>query len=386
LLKSIAGSGRPDVAEKDPEPEPEIEAPRPPVASISCADESFACAIKATIDKSNARWARKIADKVIRGDANNLEALEIAAIADQISGDNKSSAALWKTLMKVLTLSHRYDQALDALVRYYRLSHEDQLADDYFAAVARTPAVHASLRVKLDHLKKSDIACWKSLRGHVRQPLYDILFAESDVIQVSPCDGLPVTMPVNCRCATGKNIVAIINQADQDAFQHLRKFLPTLSAKSQAIVKAAVDAASCNDETYHNLLTMPRLNGAVIVDASNVAWHGQDMIACPKPRLNRLHAVQRELRRRGYFPIIVIADANFPYDIDDPCCAKQMIANKEISLVNSGIDADEQIVREARRLKVPVVTNDYMTDWDGDQIVEKIQYTIEQNGSVSLYR
>jgi hypothetical protein len=53
--------------------------------------------------------------------------------------------------------------------------------------------------------------------------------------------------------------------------------------------------------------------------------------------------------------------------------------------VPSGTDADEYIVREARRLRAAVVTNDYMADWDMDGDVEKLQYSISpSNLSVTL--
>jgi hypothetical protein len=62
-----------------------------------------------------------------------------------------------------------------------------------------------------------------------------------------------------------------------------------------------------------------------------------------------------------------------------------MVDEEQIHLVLGGSDADEQILREAQRLQAPVVTNDYMTDWDPDQNITKIQYSFTSDGKPTIY-
>ena len=84
------------------------------------------------------------------------------------------------------------------------------------------------------------------------------------------------------------------------------------------------------------------------------------------------------------FPVILYADAPLPYTVDDPAALRAMLGRGEIALVDSGVDADEVLLREAKRWSAPLVTNDYMTDWDPENEVTKIQYTISLTGEAHL--
>jgi hypothetical protein len=52
--------------------------------------------------------------------------------------------------------------------------------------------------------------------------------------------------------------------------------------------------------------------------------------------------------------------------------------------VDSGVDADEVLLREAKRFSAPLVTNDYMTDWDPGNEVPKIRFTLSLTGEAYL--
>ena len=77
-------------------------------------------------------------------------------------------------------------------------------------------------------------------------------------------------------------------------------------------IRAALVRAAGDDPALLNpLLRAPR--GPVVVDASNVAMHGQGDLVNPQPRLRTLLAMRRALLQRGFFPIVMIGDANLPH-------------------------------------------------------------------------
>ena len=72
------------------------------------------------------------------------------------------------------------------------------------------------------------------------------------------------------------------------------------------------------------------------------------------------------MRVRGYFPVALYADANLPYFIDEPAPLRTMRDGRELTLVDAGTVADEVLLRTAKHLQAPLVTNDKMEDWDPD--------------------
>lgn len=95
---------------------------------------------------------------------------------------------------------------------------------------------------------------------------------------------------------------------------------------------------------------------AVLVDASNVARYQPN--ARKKGKLCDLLEMRRELRRQGYFPITMIADASLPHFIDNKAELKAMVTRGEILMVDAGHEADDEITRLVQRTSAPVVTND----------------------------
>ena len=81
---------------------------------------------------------------------------------------------------------------------------------------------------------------------------------------------------------------------------------------------------------------------------------------------------------------MIYADANLPYVIDDPAALRLMLGRREILLVDAGTVADEVLLRQAKYLTAPLVTNDKMDDWDPDGEVPKVRYTISLGGEAHL--
>ena len=94
----------------------------------------------------------------------------------------------------------------------------------------------------------------------------------------------------------------------------------------------------------------------VLVDASNVARFRSNKYG--KGRLADLQLMRQELQRLDCWPIIFIADASLPYNIDQPNELREMARNGEIIITDKGIEADEILAREARATGAYVVTND----------------------------
>jgi len=139
------------------------------------------------------------------------------------------------------------------------------------------------------------------------------------------------------------------------------------------------------DASYIVPLTNDKsVSRTAVVDSSNIAWIGQEDLARGRPRLKSVLDVRKALRLRGYFPILLFADANLPYAIDDKEKFQHMVGRGEIRLVDAGVVADEEILRNAKRCMAVVVTNDYMEDWDPHNQVKKIGIALSHTGQVSF--
>jgi hypothetical protein len=383
LRKAIAVSSALPAA---PRHESAHAAPAPPVVRDRTAWE-FVEAVRRHLDKSHGSVARQIAADVLRHAPENEIALDIHARALEAGGDAKSAIADLRALLHFQIGHAEHTEGATTLARLFAISPDTKAARDYFTALASSNADMDAIKELFDKLRGTQSDIHKSLSEAAHGDIAAALFAERPKSRTSPDDPLPITVPVAVgRVATGRLIVAWINRNQIEAVQAVRSAISSASDADKATVAAAVAAASDGDTTYYRLLARSVLAGPVVVDASNVAWHGQEMIAAPKPRMSQVLAVRKALRARGNFPIMMVADANLPFVVDDTALARRMVADGEISLVTSGTDADEYILREAKRLRIPAVTNDYMADWDPDQQVAKLQYSIAQNdGRATIY-
>ena len=94
----------------------------------------------------------------------------------------------------------------------------------------------------------------------------------------------------------------------------------------------------------------------VLVDASNVARYLKNRYG--KGQLIHLQMMRQELQRLDCWPIVFVADASLPYNIDQPNELREMARQGEIILTDKGVEADEILAREARATGAYVVTND----------------------------
>jgi hypothetical protein len=221
------------------------------------------------------------------------------------------------------------------------------------------------------------------LKNWCREPLKALLFGNQNATDDTPTNRtiLPVGL-MNSGALNGvtpQMVIEAIDLGNTKLVNELRAAIPKLDKLIRHEVEQAIRAVG--DESYVRILAHRSLAGPAVIDASNVAYYEQEYLANSKPAIANILSVRRALRWSGYFPILIIADANLPFVIDSPSQIRAMAHRSEIDLVASGTDADEVIVRNAL-----VVTNDYMADWDKDDIIHKVQFSISMtDGSATLY-
>lgn len=122
----------------------------------------------------------------------------------------------------------------------------------------------------------------------------------------------------------------------------------------------------------------------IVVDGANVAYIEKSENGGPK--IDNILAVDRELKDKGYEPIIIV-DASLQYEIDDAEHFETLINNQTIRQAPAGTDADFFILETAREHKAKIVTNDRYKDYqDKYNWIEKARLPLMIiNGAVELY-
>ena len=323
---------------------------------------------------------------MLRYAPSDIEALDIHSKACEGLGDTRSAAESLRSLLVILTARGKFVEAATVIGRLFALVPDSKAAREYFNALSHAQIDLNDVRAIFEHLRVTSPDVHQALQSLALGEIGGALFAVRSLGHLLPDTALPINVPASVgRVVTARLIVSWIDKNNGNAVQGLRVGMSQISVEQRELVSAALHDHT-GDASYLRLMTRPSLAGPTVVDASNVAWHGQEMLSSPKPRMGQIVAVRKALRERGYFPIILVGDANLPFVVDEPAIARKMVADHEITLVPSGTDADEYILREAQRLGAPVVTNDYMTEWDPSQNVRKLQYSIAHNtGAASIY-
>ena len=95
--------------------------------------------------------------------------------------------------------------------------------------------------------------------------------------------------------------------------------------------------------------------GDIVIDGANVAF--EERSADGKPKVSNLVAIARQVRDRGYEPIIII-DASLRHEVDDPRQLEALIDDQRVRQVPAGTDADFFVLKTAEQQRAPVVSND----------------------------
>ena len=346
-------------------------------------------AVRHLLDRGKFDPALGLAEDVLKTDAQETDALEIAVRALEGKQDARAAASFARRLLTVQIARQELSEAAETLFRLLRLPTRPDEADgdarQYLAALnsSDTAAVEAGRRM-LTRLRGSDPAAHRRLTDMIaaKTTLGPVLMPPPGLLGLD--DPLPLTLG-NGRTVTARQAMEAVERG-LPLVDSLRAVLVALEIAdpdtSARLWTALEQAASDEPARLIPLRRTPR--GPIVVDGSNVAWFDQESLVQGKPRLRHLRAMRRLLWARGFFPVVLYADANLPYFVDEPAALRAMRDRRELTLVDAGTVADEVLLRQAKLLGAPLVTNDKMEDWDPEREVPKVRYTISIGGEAHL--
>ncbi len=345
-------------------------------------------AVRHLMDKGKWEAALALAEDVLRADGEERDALDIAAHASEGRREPRLAAAFVRRLLAVQIGRGEIPAATETLERLLRIlphPHEaDAEARRLLLALSSsdTQAVEAARRM-LTRLRGAAPAAADWLAGKVmaQTALGPVLMPPPGAL--APDDVLPLRLSLT-RPLTVRQTLQAVDRGAEALINAVRDALAGIAgSETHTRIWAALEQASAGEpERLIPLRRVPR--GPVVVDGSNVAWFDQESLAQGKPRLRHLLSVRRALWARGFFPVVLHADANLPYFIDDKAGLLALRDQGELGLVDAGTVADEVLLRTAKLLGAPLVTNDRMEDWDPGGEVPKARYAVSVSGAAYL--
>ena len=345
------------------------------------------------LDKGKHDVALALAEDVLKADADDADALDIASRAMEGKKDLRSAAAYARRLLGVEITRQETVAAAETLRRLLRLVARPEGAEaearQYLSALSPADAAGVEAgRLLLSKLRGADPYAhgWLANIIVTQTPLAPVLMPPPGAL--GPDDPLPLKLAMRLEpglTATARSVIEAVDRGDSlvDAVRSALLAPEAADPAGRARIWAALEQAASDDPA--RLIPLRRTpRGPAVVDGSNVAWFDQESLVHGQPRLRHLRAVRRALWARGFFPVVLYADANLPYSIDEPAALRGLRDNSELQLVDAGTQADEVLLRAAKLLGAPLVTNDRMEDWDPEHEVTKLRYTISPGGEAHL--
>ena len=180
----------------------------------------------------------------------------------------------------------------------------------------------------------------------------DAEIAPDQVVILPAYNAVPLT-PRRIAKAVAAGEVALVGKVRQGIALLQEQDAPRADALLRAVA------------TIHAPFIEPLLRegGPVVVDASNVARFNPDPLSLTETtRLSHLLQMRDYLLRSGYFPVLMIADANLGYYVDDRSGYGKLLAEDVLREVPGNTSADDDIIAQARLQNAPVVSNDTFSD------------------------
>ncbi|MGI4791725.1 MAG: NYN domain-containing protein [Janthinobacterium lividum] len=373
-----------------PPPTPRQRSFGPEPQEAQKATSPWLTAVKHLVDKGKFEAALALAEDVLKTDDDNQDALEIGVRAWE--GRKEPRNALFPA-RRLLTLQLRQTEtiaAADTLLTLFRLLPSPEQAEPDVrqflnALTAADTAGVAATRLMLTRLHSLSPVSHDWLTAYIvaQTSLGPVLMPPPGAF--SPDDPLPLKLKLG-RPITARHLTEAVDRAQLSLVEAARAALLGLEAADLSTfsrVWAALEQAASDDP--NRLLALRRTpRGAAVVDGSNVAWFDQESLVHGRPRLRHLTAMRRALWARGFFPVVLYADANLPYFIDDKPALLTMRDRQELTFVDAGTVADEVLLRVAKQMGAPLITNDKMEDWDPEGDVRKVRYAISMGGEAHL--
>ncbi len=359
--------------------------PAPPAVSAA-----WPVAVAHLLDKSKFDAALALAEDVLKTDPDDSDALQIAVRASEGRKEPRLAFGLARRLLAVLLRRADYQAGAETLLTLLRLSPSpEQVEPDVRLFLADFPAASSeavsAARLMLSRLRGISPAAHSRLAEFLaaRTTLGPVLMPPPGAL--GPDDPLPLTLPLG-RPVTARQLADAVDRALAALVDSARSALQALEAadpETYSRVWAALEQAASDDPLRLGpLKRTPR--GAAVVDGSNVAWFDQESLVQGHPRLRPILAIRRTLWGKGFFPVVLYADANLPYFIDDKPALLRMRDRQELTFVDAGTTADEALLRIAKQMDAPLITNDKMEDWDPERTVRKVRYTVSMGGEAHL--
>ena len=368
-----------------PRPSTGPEKPEPP--SVSTA---WPVAVRHLLHKAKFDAALALAEDVLKADPDDPDALQIAVRASEGRKEARQAFGFARRLLAVQVRRGNFSAAAETLLSLLRFAPSPGQAEpDVRLFLAGFPAADSSAvsaaRLMLPRLRGVSPGAYDWLTEYIaaRTTLGPVLMPPPGAL--GPDDPLPLTLPLG-RPVTARHLTDAVDRAQVSFVDTARSGLQALEAadaETYARVWAALEQAATDD--FARLLPLKRTpRGAAVVDGSNVAWFDQESLAQGHPRLRPVLAIRRMLWAKGFFPVMLYADANLPYFIDDKAALLRMRDRQELTLVDAGTAADIVLLRIAKQMDAPLITNDKMEDWDPERTVRKVRYTVSAGGEALL--
>ncbi len=346
-------------------------------------------AVQHQLDKGKWTAAQTLAEDVLKADAEDTDALEIALRAAEGLREPRLALGFARRLLALQVRRTDFPAASETVLTLFRLvsspgSAEPEIRALLMALPPNDSAAVSALRLMLGRLQSASPDAYDWLLAYVsaKTALGPTLMPPPGAL--GPDDPLPLGKVLKLgRSITARTLTDAVDRAQVALVDAARAALAALPPEQSARVWAALESAA--SDAPARLLPLRRApRGAAVVDGSNVAWFDQESLAHGKPRLRHLLALRRTLWAKGIFPVVLYADANLPYFIDDKTALRAMRDREELTFVDAGTVADEVLLRVAKSLGAALITNDRMEDWDPENTVRKVRYTISPSGEALL--
>ena len=96
-------------------------------------------------------------------------------------------------------------------------------------------------------------------------------------------------------------------------------------------------------------------DSVAVLDGSNIAY--TELSANGDPKVSNIVAVCRDLRDRGYRPVVIV-DASLRHEIDDPDQLEALLDDQDVRQAPAGTQADYFVLEVADELGALVISND----------------------------
>nr|CAA9212412.1 hypothetical protein AVDCRST_MAG63-41 [uncultured Armatimonadetes bacterium] len=184
-----------------------------------------------------------------------------------------------------------------------------------------------------------------------------------------------VTLPNGGEPVSPRQMVEAVESGEDILVRRVRDGIAALRADGGPLADALLKAVEALNPSA--VVPLTRDTRPVVVDASNVARHDPDPLALSQqPHVTNLLAMRDVLLRRGYFPILMVADANLRFHVDDRDTYRSLVERGVVREALPGTTADTALIAEAKERRAPLVTNDRLWEWEDAEGIERIGFGI----------